>query len=189
MTLNEVTLLMGELNRHVSDSTRLLFSTAVDPRLGAKMSVTILGALGAPERVIEAAPRPTPAVVLPPPLVAPAPVLAPAAAAIPVPVPTPDPAPALERELVVAVEAPRIPEPPAPELVPAAVAPGVPVAADARAAKSKAASKPKPTREEKQEQMTFEPVNRGRFEKSEPTIVDGQDLDVPTFLRRNLKLK
>jgi hypothetical protein len=43
-------------------------------------------------------------------------------------------------------------------------------------------------REEKQETLQFEPVTRGRFEKSEPTIVDGQDLDVPTFLRRNLKV-
>ena len=44
-------------------------------------------------------------------------------------------------------------------------------------------------KEEKAEQMNLEPANRGRFEKSEPTIVDGQDLDVPTFLRKNLKLK
>jgi cell division protein FtsZ len=39
------------------------------------------------------------------------------------------------------------------------------------------------------EQMQFEPVNRGRFEKSEPTIVDGQDLDIPTFLRKGLRLR
>jgi len=37
--------------------------------------------------------------------------------------------------------------------------------------------------------MQFEPVTRGRFEKSEPTIVDGQDLDVPTYLRRRVKLR
>ena len=43
-------------------------------------------------------------------------------------------------------------------------------------------------KEEKQETLQFEPVTRGRFEKSEPTIVDGQDLDVPTFLRRNVKV-
>jgi cell division protein FtsZ len=43
-------------------------------------------------------------------------------------------------------------------------------------------------REERQETLQFEPVTRGRFEKSEPTIVDGQDLDVPTYLRRNLKV-
>src|SRR4029077_15128492 len=31
----------------------------------------------------------------------------------------------------------------------------------------------------KQVVMQFEPSTRGRFEKSEPTIVEGQDLDVP----------
>jgi cell division protein FtsZ len=40
---------------------------------------------------------------------------------------------------------------------------------------------------EKQEQMMLEPVNRGRFEKSEPTIIDGQDLDIPTFMRRTVR--
>ncbi len=30
---------------------------------------------------------------------------------------------------------------------------------------------------------------RGRFEKSEPTIVKGQDLDVPTYLRKNVRVK
>jgi cell division protein FtsZ len=39
----------------------------------------------------------------------------------------------------------------------------------------------------KQEDFQFEPVSRGRFEKSEPTIVDGEDLDVPTFLRKNFR--
>jgi len=41
----------------------------------------------------------------------------------------------------------------------------------------------------KQEVMQFEPVARGRFEKSEPTIVEGQDLDVPTFLRKNIRVR
>ena len=41
----------------------------------------------------------------------------------------------------------------------------------------------------KQEILQFEPVTRGRFEKSEPTIVEGQDLDVPTFLRRKIRVK
>jgi hypothetical protein len=36
-------------------------------------------------------------------------------------------------------------------------------------------------------QMMLEPVNRGRFEKSEPTIIDGQDLDIPTFMRRTVR--
>ena len=35
----------------------------------------------------------------------------------------------------------------------------------------------------KQEMLQFENVARGRFEKVEPTIVEGENLDVPTFLR------
>jgi cell division protein FtsZ len=41
----------------------------------------------------------------------------------------------------------------------------------------------------KQEVLQFEPVTRGRFEKSEPTIVEGEDLDVPTYLRKKIKVK
>ena len=39
----------------------------------------------------------------------------------------------------------------------------------------------------KQEDLPLEPIARGRFEKVEPTIVEGEDLDVPTFLRRKIK--
>ena len=45
------------------------------------------------------------------------------------------------------------------------------------------------TKTPQQEILQFEPVTRGRFEKSEPTIVDGQDLDVPTYMRRRVKLR
>jgi cell division protein FtsZ len=52
---------------------------------------------------------------------------------------------------------------------------------------------PRPVEEKKlhakQEVLQFEPVTRGRFEKSEPTIVEGQDLDIPTFLRKNVRVK
>ena len=44
-------------------------------------------------------------------------------------------------------------------------------------------------KENVQEQMRFEPVNRGRFEKTDPTIVDGEDLDVPTFMRQGVPLE
>lgn len=43
---------------------------------------------------------------------------------------------------------------------------------------------PKP----KQETLSLDPVNRGRFDKSEPTIVGGEDLDVPTFIRQKTRL-
>jgi cell division protein FtsZ len=40
----------------------------------------------------------------------------------------------------------------------------------------------------KQGQLPLEIVSRGRFEKSEPTIYHGQDLDVPTYIRRGVAL-
>ena len=40
----------------------------------------------------------------------------------------------------------------------------------------------------KQGQLPLEIVSRGRFEKSEPTIHQGQDLDMPTYLRRGVAL-
>lgn len=40
----------------------------------------------------------------------------------------------------------------------------------------------------KQELFEFDqPGARGRFEKSDPTIIDGEDLDIPTFMRQNRK--
>jgi cell division protein FtsZ len=40
----------------------------------------------------------------------------------------------------------------------------------------------------KQGQLPLEIVSKGRFEKSEPTIHQGQDLDMPTYLRRGMPL-
>ena len=41
----------------------------------------------------------------------------------------------------------------------------------------------------KQEVLPLDDVARGRFEKSEPTIVEGEDLDIPTFIRWKIRLK
>lgn len=54
-------------------------------------------------------------------------------------------------------------------------------AADRKTAKKKPKAR--------QEALPFESANRGRFEKTQPTIVGGEDLDVPTFLRLKVKLK
>ena len=222
MTLNEVQILMEELNRHISDQTRLLFGTAVDPALGQKISVTILSALQGEvaARQSRSAPRPR----------------RPCRGKFPG-VPrrcagrklarlgdlcagdggagrsrrgdraASDPASCsggtgtgtgtgagagtsiraragaggggrlvATPEVAAEVGRPALSEStPEPE----------PVRNPAPAAKP---TKAKPV-QVKQEQMQFEPVTRGRFEKSEPTIVDGQDLDVPTFLRRNVKVR
>ena len=185
MTLNEVQILMEELNRHISDQTRLLFGAAVNPALGQRMSVTILSALtsDAPA-LVEVAPRIVPRAES-------APVAREVAPRIPEPAPlAPAPAPEIAAEAEpspvvalreVAPEAAPAPEPVSlfPEATPEPAQP---------APSAKPVQKSKPV-QAKQEQMQFEPVTRGRFEKSEPTIVDGQDLDVPTFLRRNVKVK
>ena len=40
----------------------------------------------------------------------------------------------------------------------------------------------------KQGQLPLEIISKGRFEKSEPTLHQGQDLDVPTYIRRGMPL-
>ncbi len=62
------------------------------------------------------------------------------------------------------------PAPPAPEVEPVNV----------RAKKERA--------QPKQETLPLDNITRGRFDKSEPTLYDGQDLDVPTFLRRGVRM-
>jgi cell division protein FtsZ len=52
-----------------------------------------------------------------------------------------------------------------------------------------AATRPrKPGQRLRQTQLPLEIISRGRFEKSEPTIHHGQDLDVPTYIRRGVAL-
>jgi cell division protein FtsZ len=40
----------------------------------------------------------------------------------------------------------------------------------------------------KQAQLPLEVISRGRFDKSEPTIHKGEDLDLPTYIRRGVVL-
>jgi cell division protein FtsZ len=182
MTLNEVQILMEALNRFIDDKTQILFGTVVEPRMGQKMSVTILSAIEGQMHVPVATTsvRP-PARIVEPVREAPAP-----------PPPRPrDPEPVF------------VEEPPAPKIAyvetDEEVGTATPDPADlplelepepaSEPVKVAASSEKQKKVEAKQEQMQFEPVTRGRFERSEPTIVDGQDLDVPTFMRRNVKVK
>jgi cell division protein FtsZ len=185
LTLNEVQILMEEFNRHISDTTRVLFGAAIDPQLGNRLAVTILSSLDADGAVHSpvvrgAVSHPAPARHIPA-----------ERPAVEEPLRVPDsmdlpPQDLLEEALPAETfsdaELP-VPQPERPIVSrpaggPVRPAPR-PTAAEVVAAK----------RETRQEQMQFEPVTRGRFEKSEPTIVDGQDLDVPTFLRRNVRPK
>jgi cell division protein FtsZ len=40
----------------------------------------------------------------------------------------------------------------------------------------------------RQGQLPLEIISKGRFDKSEPTIHMGEDLDVPTYIRRGISL-
>ena len=229
MTLSEVEILMRELNKHISDHTQLLFGTAVDGRMGDRLSVTLISSLAgemderpaqnfvpiktfvsSPAHSTVRTPEPEIAAVQEPP--EPEPEIETAAAA-----------PAVEPERLLQVEpTPSIQslvasgqmtesetvenEPegadeaePAPEKTPPRIIPPKkkPVVAQ-KSGPEQVSPKPdsavgKPKQEKsvaaKQEVLQFEPMTRGRFEKSEPTIVEGQDLDVPTFLRKNVRVK
>jgi cell division protein FtsZ len=197
MTLSEVEILMQELGRHVSEQTQILFGAVVDARLGDRLSVTIISSLSAEEEVLLQTPP------------------APASASATVPVRERYHAEAPEPQVQTGeptVEAQHLSEtipfeePVATETEPVAmpISSEVPVVPTRHAEPEPPISTPqeksgpwkdengpveKSTTPAKQEVLQFEPVTRGRFEKSEPTIIEGEDLDVPTYLRKNLKVK
>ena len=193
MTLSEVEILMQELGRHINDQTQILFGTSVDSRMGNRLSVTIISSLGnesgaETKQTIMHTPAapPAPIVEQQPPIETPAAVASDAMVDLPplaedlIQFPQPEPV----QDLQPAVEPLAVEKAPSPSRViipkqkPAPKIPGEP-------------KLPKPEKfvQVKQEVLQFEPVTRGRFEKSEPTIVEGQDLDVPTFLRKNFRVK
>src|SRR5437899_2003167 len=194
MTLSEVEILMQELGRHVSDQTQILFGTVVDARLGDRLSVTIISSLSAEE---DASLLQTPP--------------APSSASVRERYQTATPEPEIQTEELI-VEIPTLEEtvpfeePVAAETAPIATpisteSPVIPTRnGEPEPAMSTPQEKAVARKEEKgpgeksatpakQEVLQFEPVTRGRFEKSEPTIIEGEDLDVPTYLRKHIKVK
>jgi len=185
MTLFEVQIVMEELGRNIDAQTQIFLAVSVDAKYGNRLSVALLGSVSGTGRK----------------LVLPAPVTAERLAGLVEP-----------KEIVPVMESPKpeiksetpapVKKEPAPVLPLEADVPAVePVAfvEPARSTKSvpptEPAVKPKPILKEdkipvaKQETMQFEAATRGRFEKSEPTIIDGQDLDVPTFMRKRVRIK
>ncbi|HEV2045848.1 MAG TPA: cell division protein FtsZ [Chthoniobacterales bacterium] len=193
MTLSEVEILMQELGKHVRDNTQILFGTAVDGRMGNRLSVTIISSLAAEEEIapqsefVASEPIPEP---LPPIWEEPQPSEPPAKIDI-LPDPVAEESPAGD---LIPFKQPAPEETPPPPLpFPAIKKPVAMPRLIVPKKKPLPVKEPKPAKEKqaqaKQEVLQFEPVTRGRFEKSEPTIVEGQDLDVPTFLRKNIRVK
>ena len=198
MTLSEVEILMQELGRHVSDQTQILFGTVVDARLGDRLSVTIISSLSAEEdaSLLQTTPTPSSASAV-------SPIRERYQAA------TPEPEIRTEEPIVeVTTLEETIPfeEPVATEAAPVATPsstephvittrngePEPPMSTPQEKAvawKEEKGPGEKSATPAKQEVLQFEPVTRGRFEKSEPTIIEGEDLDVPTYLRKNIKVK
>ena len=202
LTLNEVQIMMDELGKYIHQQTQILFGTVVDPKFGNKVRITILSSTGDAPSLDEA---PSVPAETPRPL------------AVTVPkqewvTPTESPDSLLTPDLLSRaqqteplIDAPllaeEISEPQAEELEAAPEAVEATQSEPRRRSrefvfpvptspilKSPATAAKKATSEARQETLQFEPVTRGRFEKSEPTIVDGQDLDIPTFMRLNVKL-
>ena len=196
MTLSEVEIVMKELGRHVNEETQILFGTAVDGRLGDCLSVTIISSFTADEDLPQTQPPLSSAPAMP--AVWEEPREAPPKIEV-------EPEPASVEDFQSAEDTP-VEEPNFPEVE---TAPAPPVESVSNSFEvvdppepppvSAPRRKPPPPKEEKvsteksiqakQEVLQFEPVNRGRFEKSEPTIVEGEDLDVPTYLRKKIKVK
>ncbi|MBV8352381.1 MAG: hypothetical protein JOZ21_08940 [Verrucomicrobia bacterium] len=185
VTLGEVQIIMEELNRHINDQTQLFMGIGIEPRMGNRLSVSILSSLSnSAEKPVTPLPK-KPIYALEP---VPRPELKPEPAK-PAALPDASPTPALpDRAPLVESVAERSDEElmlPRTESEPQRPQP------------MRLAAKPEPKNqpaapkkvEAKQETLQFEPISRGRFEKSEPTIIDGQDLDVPTFLRKNVKVR
>ncbi|HEY4639564.1 MAG TPA: cell division protein FtsZ [Candidatus Udaeobacter sp.] len=195
MTLSEVEILMQELGRHVSDQTQILFGAAVDARLGDRLSVTIISSLSAEEEADLPGTAPT----------------ANNASAVS---PVREQYRAAAQEPEIQTEEPTLEVQPVEETIPfeqsvtteaeplissePPVMPtrnGEPEHATRAQQEKSVPLKPKKEPVEKsdtpakQEVLQFEPITRGRFEKSEPTIIEGEDLDVPTYLRKHIKVK
>ncbi len=195
MTLSEVEIVMKELDRHVSDDTQILFGTAVDGRLGDRLGVTIISSFTADEHLSQTQPPLSSAPAMPPVWEQPR-ETPPKVELEPEPAPIEDfqpaePPPIEEASLAEVESAPEPSVESTSNAFEVLDVPEPPVSAPRK--------KPAPAKEEKvsaeksmqakQEVLQFEPVNRGRFEKSEPTIVEGEDLDVPTYLRKKIKVK
>jgi cell division protein FtsZ len=185
MTLSEVEILMQELGRHVSEQTQILFGAAVDGRLGDRLTVTIISSLTADEDLI---PQQTQTALSSAPAMLPVweqPQEIPSKIEIePTPMEVSEPAEMIPFEALAPIETA---SPPPAE--PALSKPKPSVSTPHKTPVKEEKPSPEKSVQAKQEVLQFEAVTRGRFEKSEPTIVEGEDLDVPTYLRKNIKVK
>lgn len=160
LSFAEVGAVMQEVARVAAEDSLLQLGISTVPAKDAPLIVSIIAKCGAAKSapapaMRQQAPKPQP------------------------PKPKPEPLPEEQEEPLLTPEAPK--EMPVAARIPPTPERSAPPVARPRPpqGETKAGTSPKI----KQETLQFEPVARGRFEKIEPTIVEGEDLDVPTFLR------
>ena len=159
LTMSEVNCVMQEINRHC-DGAHIIFGATIEEPLLNRLSVTLV-ASGKMAREEKAAPvsRPTKS-----------------AAPAPVPVETPS-------QLLDSSSSARPPArivAPAPEMTEERKEQFLTKQGGSRSRKA--------TARMRQNELPLEIISKGRFEKSEPTIHRGEDLDLPTYIRRGIAL-
>jgi cell division protein FtsZ len=185
VTLGEVQIIMEELNRHISDQTQLFMGIGIETRMGNRLSVSILSSLGTGTEKPVAQVRQRaiyPVEAVPQPDIKPEPWKPPVTPVLPIKASSQEHSTPIERVPERTGEELMIPRTDTEPHKPSQVRSATKVEPKQQLLAGKKA-------EAKQETLQFEPISRGRFEKSEPTIIDGQDLDVPTFLRKNVKIR
>src|SRR5207302_10482882 len=174
------------------DHTQIVFGTAVDGKMGNRLCVTIISSLASEDSMVaQEVPAQPESFLAPPPAILEQVAEPPAPPKIDI-VPEPEIASSSEPAAgdLIAFEPPAAAEAPPPAPIPSIKKPAPRlIPPKKKPVAEKEVKPPKEKVQAKQEVLQFEPVTRGRFEKSEPTIVEGQDLDIPTFLRKNIRVK
>jgi cell division protein FtsZ len=165
LTMAEINRVMDQINRHC-DHAHLVFGAAIDPAMTNRLTATLLVA-GAGSRCLE---RPQPAVLQN---------AADAVSASRAPV---------SGDLGIRIEQPDSAERPPCRIVapPPALSPEKTEQLYRR--QGATSRQRKPGSRWRQGHLPLEVISKGRFDKSEPTVLHGEDLDVPTFVRRGVPL-
>jgi cell division protein FtsZ len=168
LMMAEIQKLMAPLSRQC-ENANIILGAAIDPQFAGRLSITLIASSHCAENLPASAPPPPP-VQLP--------------VAVPLTVPVPEKV-ASENPAALEFVDPTETTRPAPRYV----APPPPLTEEKREQllKGRAGySRKKLSR--LQRELPLEIVFKGRFEKSEPTIRHGEDLDVPTYIRRGVPL-
>lgn len=159
LRMDELEWLQRQLHEHCRQA-RLLVGTSEDPDLGDHLAITVVTATQGVPPAAEPAPELEGRVIIPAEL-----------------------AEAPARGEAVRFDALNLDEPPAPRG--AERAPGAAASEPKRGGRGRTVYA---RRKGEQQTFNFEVTSRGRFEQSEGTFYEGQNLDEPTFLRRGLRL-